>query len=124
MTPKSGKAKSRRLQNWVRDLIKRLFNTDAIRVPIMGESGVDVQFLDKKLQAALPYRIECKNVEQGFTAIYNAYKQCENHKGKGEPLIVIKQNYRKPLVVLDATYFFVLQKEYDKCLKKRRLSEE
>lgn len=110
-TVRSRKAKGRRLQDWVRDNLKSLFLTlteDDVRVAIMGESGADIK-LSAKGKILFPYNIECKNNET-WKSIYKAYDQAISH-GKLEPLVFIKMNKRKPLVILDAEYFLQLTKD-------------
>ncbi len=105
MQTKSAKAKGRRLQNWVRNqLIQWIFSPSDVTVAIMGETGVDVKIV-KHQQYIFPYKIECKSQKDGFSAVYKAIKQCQNHSGEGEPLVIIKQDGQKPLAVLDAEYF-------------------
>lgn len=106
MQIKSAKAKGRIFQNWVRDqlLLWREFYVDDIRTAIMGETGVDIK-INKEKHHLFPYKIEIKSQKKGFSAVYNAYEQSENHKGQGEPLLFIKQNRKKPLVIVDAEYF-------------------
>ena len=108
MKTRSKKAKGRRLQNWVRDeLLKRFpkLNYNDIMWAIMGERGVDVK-LSNKARKSIPFSIECKN-QENLKNLYKAYDQsCYNTKGKLEPVVVIKMNQRKPLIVLDAIYFF------------------
>lgn len=106
MLTKSAKAKGRNLQNWVRDqIIFFLHLTEAeVTTAIMGEKGADVKIIPDS-QCWFPYIIECKSQKKGFSAVYNAYEQCEGHKGRGEPLVIIKQNRKKPLAIVDAEYF-------------------
>ncbi len=107
MQIKSAKGKGRLAQNWVRDLIldKFLqFTSDDVRTAIMGETNADIK-LSAKALGLFFYRIEVKSQKKGFSAVYNAYEQCENHKEKGEPLVIIKQNRKKPLAIVDAEYF-------------------
>lgn len=106
MKTSSSKAKGRRLQNWVRDQLLALFPNlkGHITCATMGETGADIK-LSPTAYKIIPYEIECKNKETGFTAVYDAYKQASQH-GTALPLVVIKQNHEKPLVILDATDFF------------------
>lgn len=55
-----------------------------------------------------PFAIECKNLAS--IAIYKHYQQAEAHADDygGFPLLVIKQNRSKPLVVLDLDHFLQL----------------
>ena len=108
MKTRSKKAKGRRLQNWVRDMLlikfRKLTDNDVV-CAIMGERGVDVKLSDKA-QKFIPFSIECKN-QENLKNIYKAYDQsCYNSKDKLEPIVFIKMNTRNPLVVLDAKYFF------------------
>jgi hypothetical protein len=68
----------------------------------MGAGGEDVQ-LSPAARKLMPFTIECKNMAK--IAVYNYYEQAKTHS-KGEPLVVIKQNHSKPLVIVDADYFF------------------
>ena len=69
MSPRSAKAKGRKLQNWVveklLDTFKGLTNLD-IRSTPMGVNGVDVQFSTAAYKK-FPYDIECKNTERMTT---------------------------------------------------------
>ena len=105
MRTSSAKAKGRRLQDWVRDLLHTNtgFDGDDIRSAIMGETGADVK-LTKRATKKFPYSIECKNQEV-FKGIYKMYSQATSHEDKLEPLLIIKMNGKKPLVILDAEYF-------------------
>jgi hypothetical protein len=50
-----------------------------------------------------PYSIECKNQES--LNIWKAYEQATENSGNYEPIVFIKRNNQKPLVVVDAEYF-------------------
>ena len=106
MSPRSAKAKGRKLQPWVAEkllsLLKRVTELDIKSTP-MGFNGVDVQ-LSTVAYKQFPYNIECKNTER-MTTIYNYYEQAESHDYKGEPLLIIKMNRRKPLAIVDAEHF-------------------
>ena len=107
MKTKSKKAKGRRLQNWVRDELLKLFpklTDNDIVCAIMGERGVDVK-LSNKARKFIPFSIECKN-QENLKNLYKAYDQsCYNSKNKLEPVVFVKMNQREPLVVLDAMFF-------------------
>ena len=110
MKSRSAKNKGKRLQNSVRDILLETFNQlepDDIRSAIMGESGEDIK-LSPAARKLIPYSFECKNQEK--LNIWSAYDQAESNSGDYEPLVVIKRNRQKPLVVLDAEYFFQLHK--------------
>lgn len=108
MKPRSAKAKGKRLQNWVRDLILKIWldslQPDDVRSTTMGDTGEDVQ-LSPRARELVPFQIECKN--KAHVSVYSWYNQCREH-GPHEPLLIIKEDNAKPLVVLDAEVFFNL----------------
>ena len=106
MSPRTSKAKGRRLQNWVADKLLAVFKALTpldVRSTPMGVNGVDVQ-LSTAAFKEFPYDIECKNTERTKT-IYNYYEQAISHNNKGEPLLIIKMNRQKPLAIMDAEHF-------------------
>jgi hypothetical protein len=113
MRTSSRKAKGRRLQNWVRDELLKLFTqfTDEdIFCAIMGESGADVKF-SPQAQKLLPYSVECKNKET-FKGIYDVMKQAKsNTKITHIPLGIIKMNNELPLALIDAKVLFNMMRE-------------
>ena len=113
MKPSSAKNKGRILQKWVRDLILESWDDleeDDVRSTSMGAGGEDVQ-LSPAARRHFPFSVECKNVEK--LNVWNAYEQAEANSGKHEPLLVMKKNRKKPLVVLDAEAFIELLKKAD-----------
>ena len=111
MKPSSAKAKGRKHQQWVRDLIYRLWPTlkdGDVESRSMGAGGEDIM-LSPKARKLVPVSIECKS-RKSF-AVYKDYEQAEANAPEGsEPIVVIKQNRNKPLVLVDAEYFFKLLK--------------
>jgi len=112
MSPRSAKAKGRKLQTWVVEkllnVFKRLTPLDVRSTP-MGVNGVDVQ-LSTSAYRKFPYNIECKNTER-IRTLYNYYEQAISHdhiEQDGEPLLIVKMNRQKPLVVVDAEHFIDL----------------
>ena len=108
MKPSSAKAKGRKLQQWVRDLLLELADTclssDDIRSTSMGARGEDV-LLSPAARRMFPFSIECKSVKAA--AVMRWYDQAKANTPEGsEPLVVIKENNKKPVVVVDAEYFF------------------
>ena len=62
------------------------------------------------LESAEPFSIECKNQEK--INVWESYKQAAaNAKGVHEPIVVIKKNGEKPLVVIDAVAFVDMVEE-------------
>lgn len=110
ITTASGKAKGRRLQQFVRDRLLKLFpqlsDTDVISCP-MGSRGTDV-ILSRAAQALIPFSIECKARAKGFTALYDAIDQAT--RDHLQPIAIVKQDRRKPLVVIDLDAFLTLVK--------------
>lgn len=110
MKPASAKQKGRNFQQWVRDHILSVFLTlepDDVKSTSMGAGGEDVQ-LSPAARKFVPYQIECK--AKARAQVYTWYEQAKTH-GTYEPLVVIKQDRKKPLVIVDAEHFFKLLKD-------------
>lgn len=109
MKTRSAKAKGRRLQNTVRDLIQEHFphlHPDEVVSTQMGGSGVDIQ-LSPAARKVFPYSIECKNSEK--IAIWSALEQAETNAKEGTvPALFFKRNRSKMYVALEAEHFFAL----------------
>lgn len=111
MKPSSAKNKGRKLQQAVRDSILERFpelEDDDVRSTSMGAAGEDV-LLSPKARAVLPVTIECKNLNR--IACFRYYEQAEaNAKPGQEPMVVMKENRSKPLVLVDMEYFLHLMR--------------
>ena len=110
MKTSSAKAKGRKLQQWFANvLVEGLgLDRDDLESRPMGSQGEDI-ILGKQYREIFPYSVECKNQEA--VNVWKAYEQAsENCKGY-EPLVVIKRNRHKPLVIVDAEHFVELQKK-------------
>ena len=109
MKTQSAKAKGRRFQQWVRDkLIEVLdIHPEDIESRSMGAGGEDL-IMARAARETFPYSIECKNQEK--INLWESYKQSTENSGKYEPVVFIKRNNHKPLVVVDADYFINLHK--------------
>jgi len=107
MKPQSAKAKGRNLQKWVRERLIESLNVhpEDIESRSMGAGGEDL-IMARAARQKFPFSIECKNVEK--LNIWEAYEQAKANCGNYEPLVVIKKNHKKPLVVVDADYFISL----------------
>ena len=112
MKTQSRKAKGRRLQQQFRDLLIEKLDIDPedIESRSMGAGGEDL-IMSKAARTKFPYSIECKNQEK--LNIWAAWEQANNNKGIYEPLVVIKKNGVRPLVVLDAENFLEMIKEFN-----------
>jgi|TARA_R100000008_G_C3566089_1_gene159221 hypothetical protein len=110
MKPQSAKAKGRKLQKWFTELlIERLkLDKDDLESRPMGSQGEDI-IMGKESRTKFPYSIECKNVER--LNVWDAYSQAEANCKTYEPLVVIKRNRSKPLVVVDAEHFIELYRD-------------
>ena len=104
MKPQSAKAKGRKLQQWVRDQLIENCNIhpEDIESRSMGAGGEDL-IMARDARQKFPYSIECKNQEK--LNVWDAYAQAEANSGNHEPILFIKKNGKKPLVVLSAEHF-------------------
>ena len=107
MKTSSAKAKGRKLQQWMRNLfIEKLeVHPEDIESRSMGAGGEDL-IMARAAREKFPMSIECKNQEK--VNVWESYKQAEDNSGKYEPVVIIKRNKSKPLVVVDAEYFVSL----------------
>ena len=110
MRTQSKKAKGRRLQQWVRDLLieKLEVHPEYIESRSMGAGGEDL-IMSRSAREKFPYSIECKNQES--LNIWKSYEQAQQNSGNYEPIVVLKRNNVKPLVLVDADYFVELHKK-------------
>ena len=110
MKAQSAKAKGRRLQQWVRDkLIEALdIHPEDIESRSMGAGGEDL-IMARAAREKFPFSIECKNQEK--LNVWDAYKQASENSKDYEPIVVMKKNNHKTLVVLDAEKFVKLCQE-------------
>ena len=110
MKTQSAKAKGRRFQQWVRDkLIESLgIHPVCIRDRSMGASGEDL-IMARSAREKFPYSVECKNQER--LNLWEAYSQAESNCGDHQPIVFLKKNNHKPLVLVDADYFVKLHKD-------------
>ena len=110
MKPQSAKSKGRRLQKWFTDLlIKRLgLDPQDLESRPMGSQGEDI-IIGSQSRLHFPYSVECKNQES--LNVWKSYEQAEANSGDHEPVVFIKRNNQKPLVVVDAEYFIGIHNE-------------
>ena len=106
----SAKAKGRALQNWIREtLIEELkIHEEDIKTAVMGESGEDI-IMARAARKKFPFSVEAKNVEK--LNVWAAYEQACSNCGDHEPLLIMKKNRKKPLVVMDAEKFIQMIKK-------------
>ena len=68
----------------------------------MGAGGEDL-IMARDARQKFPFSIECKNQEK--LNVYDAYDRACANSGDHEPILFMKKNRKKPLVVIDAEYF-------------------
>ena len=112
MKTQSRKAKGRRLQNqFMQLLIEKLeIDPEDIESRSMGAGGEDL-IMSKAARNKFPYSVECKNQEK--LNIWSAWEQANGNKGIYEPLVVIKKNGVRPLIVIDAENFLEMIKGFN-----------
>ena len=111
---KSVKAKGRRLQNQVRDLLRKAFSFlhgDDIKSQTMGMGGEDI-ILSPAARKVIKYSFECKNVEK--INIWSAINQAESNCEDRVPVVVMKKNRRNPYAVLPLDEFIRLIEKYER----------
>ena len=101
-SPRSSKAKGRRLQNMVRDKLRAAFSSsleeDDIKSQTMGMTGEDI-VLSPAARKLIPYSIECKNVER--LNFWQCIKQAEANVHKDcSPALIVKRNQTNPYVAI------------------------
>jgi hypothetical protein len=117
---KSSKAKGRRLQNYVRDVLRKVFieewrkypklEDDDIKSQTMGMTGEDI-VLSPAARKIIPFSFECKNQER--LNIWAAIKQAESNADSRIPIVVVKRNRSNPYVVIDFNEFIkIIRKQY------------
>ena len=109
MKTQSAKVKGRRLQQWVVQQLIETFDIhpEDIKSCSMGAGGEDV-VMARAAREKFPYSVECKNVEK--LNVWDAYDQAKANAGNYEPIVIMKKNGKKPLVIIDAEYFINLNK--------------
>lgn len=111
MKPRSAKAKGRKLQTEVKQLILDAFpllEEDDVKPAIMGESGEDIK-LSPAARKLFPYSVECKNTEK--LNIWSALEQAETNTKDGlNPIVFFRRNRSKTYVVMEAEHFLSLVK--------------
>ena len=117
MKTSSAKAKGRRLQQKVRDLLLETFTElepDDIRSTSMGVSGEDLQ-LSPAARKLIPFAIECKNQEK--LNVWDSLKQAEENSGDYDPVLIFKRNRSKTYAVINIEKFIELINENSKSTK-------
>ena len=111
MNVRSNKAKGRKLQNMVRDILRDSFPSleeDDIKSQTMGMTGEDI-VLSPAARKLIPYSFECKNVER--LQFWAAVEQAESNSDNRAPAVVVKKNRREPYIAIPLNSFIELIKE-------------
>ena len=74
----------------------------------MGAGGEDL-IMARAAREKFPYSIECKNQES--INLWKSYEQAQENSKDYEPVVVLKRNNSKPLVLVDAEYFVKLHEK-------------
>ena len=113
---RSSKAKGRRLQNFVRDMLREIYlpelHEDDIKSQTMGMTGEDI-ILSPAAREVCSFSFECKNVER--LQMWQAIEQCEANKPEcSAPAIVFKKNGKDPYIAIPFKIFCdMLQHKYN-----------
>ena len=90
-------------------LIEKLdIHPEDIESRSMGAGGEDL-IMARAAREKFPLSVECKNQEK--VNVWESYKQAEDNSKDYEPVVVIKRNNSKPLVLVDAEYFVSMFKK-------------
>ena len=110
MKTQSAKAKGRNLQKWVVNKLIEEFDIhpEDIKSCSMGAGGEDV-VMARAAREKFPFSVECKNVEK--LNVWDAYEQAKANSSGYEPIVVMKKNHKKPLVLLEAEHFISMVKD-------------
>ena len=110
MKTQSAKAKGRRLQQWFRDLLIEKLNIhpEDIESRSMGAGGEDL-IMARAAREKFPYSVECKNQEK--INLWVSYNQAQQNSKNHEPVVILKRNNSKPLILVDAEYFVKLHQD-------------
>lgn len=108
-TVQSRKAKGRRFQQWICELIRSSFGLeeDDVQSRSMGAGGEDIM-LSPKARSLFPFSVEAKNQEK--LNVWEAFKQAQSNSKDYIPILFIKRNRETPKVVLEAETFIKLLK--------------
>lgn len=114
MRPQSAKAKGRRFQQYIRDLLLKVagkaLEPDDIRSTSMGAGGEDI-LLSPAARKLFPYSIECKNVEK--LSIWEAIQQAKDNAGKYIPMVAFTKNNHDVWIAIPADKFMELVHDHE-----------
>lgn len=113
MKTSSAKAKGRKLQQHVRDVLLEAFPTlepDDVKSVSMGAHGEDVM-LSPAARKLMPIAVETK--ARNSIAACRFFEQAQEHAravkgGKAQPVVVMKEDRKQPVVMVSLEFFVEL----------------
>ena len=123
MKTSSAKAKGRKLQQHVRDVLLEAFPTlepDDVKSTSMGAQGEDVQ-LSPAARKLMPIAVETK--ARNSIAACRFFEQAQEHAravkgGKANAVVVMKENRKQPVVMIDLNFLVQLLQYRELYLEK------
>ena len=118
MKTSSAKAKGRKLQQHVRDVLLEAFPTlepDDVKSTSMGAQGEDVQ-LSPAARKLMPIAVETK--ARNSIAACRFFEQAQEHAravkgGKANAVVVMKEDRKQPVVMVSLEFFVELLQEHN-----------
>ena len=74
----------------------------------MGAGGEDL-IMARAAREKFPYSVECKNQEK--INLWESYNQAQQNSKNHGPVVILKRNNSKPLILVDAEYFVKLHQD-------------
>lgn len=113
MKTSSAKAKGRKLQQHVRDVLLEAFPTlepDDVKSVSMGAHGEDVM-LSPAARKLMPIAVETK--ARNSIAACRFFEQAQEHAravkgGKAQPVVVMKEDRKQPVVIISLAFLITL----------------
>lgn len=109
MSARARKARGRRFQNQVREMILDHFpilEGSDVKTAVMGEGGKDIIF-SASAERLIPFDIECKNQEA--LSVWSAFDQARKNTSEGRvPLLVFTRNHAPTYAMLLLTDLLTL----------------
>lgn len=118
ISPQSAKSKGRRLQHWICKQISELtgyeWGSSGEDKPIesrpMGQSGSDVR-MESQVRKLFPFSVEAKNQEKWNIPQWVEQAKENTIEGTDWILVVSRNHYKKPILIIDAEVFFSILKK-------------
>ena len=121
MKASSCKAKGRKLQNYVRDILRKIFIEEWTRLPkleeddiksqTMGMCGEDI-VLSPAAKKIIPFSFECKNQER--LNVWKSIEQAESNCEDRIPVVVFKRNRTKTYAIIELNQLMkITRRQYE-----------